>query len=134
MIHYLNNSQTIDHADFYKEVTTDAFFDLYTTGRDKKYIPHFQIGDVCIVASKVRKAKASIDSNDEAVAIKRYRLENTLVHPYKPGLDTFVLCGSHIDGESMPKSHAALHEKYGIFFNCLGHFKRVSVLHRANDP
>ena len=133
MIHYLNNCQSIDHADFYKEVAPDAFFDLYTNGRDERYIPTFQVDDVCIVASKLRRVKEETAGIEEVVAIKRYKLKSTVVHPYKPGLNTFVLCGPQIEGESMPKSQAASHEQYGIFFNRRVHFKQATVLRSAND-
>jgi hypothetical protein len=131
MIHYLNNCQNYDHAKAYASNCADAFFDLYTTGRDKKYLPSFQKDDECVVATKVRRAKGTNGKGSESVLLSRYRLVRTFKGKYLENIETFVLCGPLLSKEAMTKAEAANSPEYSRFFNKLGHFKQLSVLNDA---
>ena len=131
MNHYLNNCQNCDHAKAYARDCSDAFFDLYTTGRDEKYLPSFQSGDECIVATKVKKGKGMKGKVHELVRLSRYRLDRTFKVKYVDEVETFVLCGPLISTETMTKTEAAINKKYSRFFNKVGHFKQASVFNDA---
>lgn len=131
MIHYLNNCQNYDHAKAYKRDCSDAFFDLYTTGRDEKYLLSFQIGDKCIVATKVRMGKGTKGQVPQSVRLSHYRLDRTFKGKYVNDIETFVLCGPLISQETMEKTDAANSKIYSRFFNKVGHFKQVSVFNDA---
>ena len=131
MIHYLNNCQNYNHGRAYLKVCSDAFFDLYTTGRDKKHIPGFQLGDDCIVATKLKKVKSPDNEVQEVVAFTRYRLDRTLKGMYLDKIETLVFCGPQIARQTMTKAEAAQSSQFSFFFNKKGHFKQLSVLNDA---
>ena len=128
MIHYLNNCQNYDHPKAYGSENSDAFFDLYTSGRDKKHLQSFHIGDECVVATKVNRISGKNGQGPDSVVLSRYRLARTFTGKYRESVETLVLCGPLISRAAMPKADAAASPQYSRFFSKVGHFKQLSVL------
>lgn len=115
---YFNNCRSRHHAKLYG---SDAFYDLYLTGRQASLATNILPGDECVVATTA--------ANGEIEFIWfEFTHEKILPIPDDPGNKSRVLFGKRLRTEILLKSKAAQTTTYGVFFNINGHFKRPPVI------
>lgn len=57
-----------------------------------------------------------------------FAFSHEAIHPAPEGEDIRVFYGSRLRSEVLPKPVAASTDPYSSFFDCRGHFKRVSAI------
>ncbi len=121
MLYYLNNWQNRDHATIY---AGDAFYDLWADGVENERVRQMVTGDTCLVLSR------AVGAN---VAIAHYKFSRAKLASGDASAkrNIWVLEGTLVRREVLPKTDAAQHAQYGRFFNRLGHVNQWSVLRDA---
>lgn len=112
---FFNNSSARNHRGIYPV----PFFDLNIHGRHETMATGLQPGAECVVATPG-------ESGD--IMFQWFSFAHEQVMPDEKGEDVRVFYGRLLSAESMPKAVAAQHERYGVFFDVNGHFKRASVV------
>jgi hypothetical protein len=115
---YFNNCRSRNHAALYG---SDAFYDLYRTGKQAEMATNIMRDDECVVAT-------TAPNGEIAFGWFTFTHEKNLPMPDEPGTMVRVLFGRWIRSETMPKNKAAKTAPYSVFFNVNGHFKRPSVI------
>lgn len=126
MIYFFNNCQNLPHAAMY---SGDAFFDLWTSGKEDSLVAELRPGDDCWVASYRDRTKAG----RRVLVLRRFSFTGSRREP-DPSESTrtvWVLDGKLMDQKVLPKEEAARHPLYACLFDVRGHFKQVSFLRGA---
>ena len=116
MTHYLNNCKNYQYANLYGN---NAFYSLYSSGPDQKYIAGFEKDDICVVISKAQGKSKS----DPAAVVKvdRHQFKFKELRDYIENngerTSVYVLHGPLLSSESMNKSAAASHHQFRILFS-----------------
>jgi len=123
MLYLFNNCRNEDHSALYGG---NAFFDLWTTGREANIPNELKPGDICWVASY----EGATGERKRRVVLAKYTFTAARRVPGSdaPGRSIWVLDGKLEHREVLPKHQAALHHPCSRFFNQQGDFKQVSVL------
>lgn len=114
---FFNNSSARDHRNIYPV----PFFDLNLSGRQATMAVGLKAGDQCVVATPTKSGE---------VVFQRFAFSHEEVHPDEKGIRVRVFYGKLIGSATLPKALAAQKEKYSVFFDVNGHFKRASVVGR----
>ncbi|MGA2260179.1 MAG: hypothetical protein ABSH28_01950 [Acidobacteriota bacterium] len=115
---FFNNCRSRDHATLYG---SDAFYDLYLTGKQAAMATDLVPGDECVVATTAPNGEIEF-------VWFTFTHDEILLAPDEPGTGVRVLFGKWIRSETMPKAKAVKTIPYSVFFNVNGHFKRPSVI------
>ncbi len=115
---YFNNCRSRHHAALYG---SNAFYDLYLTGKQADMATNIMPGDECVVATTATNGEIEF-------GWFAFTHEKILPMPDEPGNKSRVLFGNRFRSEMLPKAKAAKTTTYGVFFNINGHFKRPSVI------
>lgn len=116
---FFNNCHGRDYPSIYG--IADAFYDLRKTGSQANKANTFHPGDECIVATDIGSGQ---------IRFTRFRLEHEENEPDEHGEHQRVFCGPNLQSDILPKSGAARHALYSVFFDKNGNFKQQSVLQR----
>ena len=77
MTHYLNNCKNYQYANLYGN---NAFYSLYSSGPDQKYIAGFEKDDICVVISNAQGKSKSAPA--VVVKIDRHQFESKELRDY----------------------------------------------------
>ena len=117
MIIFLNNC----HGNDYTHYGNGAFYDLKITGPQENQAKKLSVGQQCIVAEPASSGQ---------IVFSRFSFLNETQETDKSGKTLRVLFGKFIKSDTLQKTDAARDERYSMFFDKNGHFKRQSVIQR----
>jgi len=111
-----NNCNTVAHFNEYK--VEDAAYDLTAYGREAHTANLFNSGDTLYVLSQDRRKRIVVEEY-----IYTHKVESG-----ERGFDAFVMCGTFIRAETLPRHSAQDHPVYRYFFNTNGHLCQWSAV------
>jgi hypothetical protein len=123
MVVLLNNCNNNPHAELYGE---QAFFDLWSGGREDSLVAELRPNDVCWVLSYGNGKTA-----DKATLLLRraiYSSHRRMQDPGGSARTIWVLDGRVEEELCRPKTSAATDPLFGLLFNKRGHFKQLSFM------
>jgi hypothetical protein len=117
-MYYFNNSRRRPHGRLYG---SGAFFDLNTTGVQRRQARNLMPGEECIVATPDR---------DGAIVFSWFSFAREEMREDETGTPVRVLFGRHLKSERLSKGDAASDPRFQVLFDRNNNFKRQSVFHR----
>ena|SRR5713226_8851618 len=113
---FFNNCRCRPHTEIYR---ADAFYDLNSSGKQAEMATGMKRGEECVVATP---------NEDGDIDFVWFSFSREIRMPDENGYTSRVLIGKRFRAKTLPKSKAARTKPYSAYFNCNGHFKRLSVI------